>query len=116
MFNSIKELRHAGNKARITHYRHVKFTLGDLLAIVGKKEHEVEMAMIIAMKGGVAFMRHDEIRAKKLMNRVVAKGGLTRLEVTTKDGLNITTESVCCAKDNYDKKLGVKIAIGRLNL
>ncbi len=116
MFNTIKELRHAGNKARVTHYRYVKFQLTDLISSIEANGKEVKNRLAIAMNGGIALLRYDQIRNDKAINRIMAKGGVTRLEVTTKDGVNITTDAVCCGKDNYDKKLGVKIALGRLNL
>jgi hypothetical protein len=41
------------------------------------------------------------------------RGGTTRVEITLSDGINIIGEALCSLKDNYNKKTGVKIALGR---
>ena len=41
------------------------------------------------------------------------RGGLTKIEVTLSDGTNLIGEALCSVKDNYNKKTGVKIALGR---
>ncbi len=40
------------------------------------------------------------------------KGGKTTIELT-KDGIDASGEAICCMEDNYNRKLGVKIALGR---
>lgn len=41
------------------------------------------------------------------------KGGMTRVVIDSPDGKHFEGESFCSKKDNYNKKLGVKIALGR---
>ena len=41
------------------------------------------------------------------------QGGVTRVEVRTPDGKELVGEAVCHPEENYNKKLGVKIALGR---
>lgn len=41
------------------------------------------------------------------------KGGNTHVEITTPDNINISGTAFCSDKDNYNRKLGVKIALGR---
>lgn len=40
-------------------------------------------------------------------------GGLTRIEITTPEGKDLAGEAKCSTKDNYNKKIGVSIALGR---
>jgi len=42
-----------------------------------------------------------------------ARGGRTVIEVTTPDGTNLVGSSRCSRKENFNKRLGVKIALGR---
>ena len=48
-----------------------------------------------------------------LTKNLSPKGGKTVVEITTPQGLDTTGEAVCSNEDPYNKKLGVKIAIGR---
>lgn len=41
------------------------------------------------------------------------KGGETVVEITTPDKNNLIGVAVCHPRDNYNKKMGVKIAVGR---
>ena len=41
------------------------------------------------------------------------KGGLTRIEITTPERENIYGEAVCSKEDNWDRKRGNSIALGR---
>ena len=41
------------------------------------------------------------------------KGGLTRIEITTPAGENTYGEAVCSKEDNWDRKRGNNIALGR---
>lgn len=40
-------------------------------------------------------------------------GGITKVEITTPEGNNIAGEAKCSSKDNYNKKIGIQIALGR---
>lgn len=41
-------------------------------------------------------------------------GGTTIVELRTPEGVELRAEARCSTKDNYNKKLGVKIALGRI--
>ena len=41
------------------------------------------------------------------------KGGTTEIQITTPEGIDVSGKSKCSPKDNYNKKLGVRIALGR---
>mgnify|MGYP006355039505 CR=1 FL=1 len=40
-------------------------------------------------------------------------GGATKVEITTPDGKDLVGEAICSKRDNYNKKVGAAIAIGR---
>lgn len=42
-----------------------------------------------------------------------ANGGLTRIEITTPFGEDVSGEAVCSKEDNWNRKLGNSIALGR---
>jgi hypothetical protein len=42
-----------------------------------------------------------------------AKGGITTIEITTPNGKNVTGVAHCSDCDSYNKRLGVRIAVGR---
>jgi hypothetical protein len=42
-----------------------------------------------------------------------ACGGKTVVEITTPDGTTLVGKARCNRKENYNKKLGVRIALGR---
>jgi hypothetical protein len=44
---------------------------------------------------------------------VNARGGKTVVEVTTPDGTTLVGMSRCSRKENFDKSMGVRIALGR---
>lgn len=44
---------------------------------------------------------------------VFCKGGRTVVEVTTRDGLDLSGSSRCRDDERYNKKTGVRIALGR---
>lgn len=41
------------------------------------------------------------------------KGGMTELIIDSPHGEHFEGRSFCCEQDNYNKKLGVRIALGR---
>lgn len=44
---------------------------------------------------------------------VFCRGGHTVVEITTKDGRDLSGSSKCRDDERYDKKTGVRIALGR---
>ena len=41
------------------------------------------------------------------------KGGMTRVVIDSPDGNHYHGTSICSKKENYNKKMGVRIALGR---
>jgi hypothetical protein len=60
--------------------------------------------------GYKVFVIH--IRFMDMDNSRFARGGKTLVEIHTPDGV-INGVAFCSLEDNYNKKIGVKIAIGR---
>lgn len=46
------------------------------------------------------------------VDEILPRGGITNIEITL-NGKTIRGEARCCENDNYNKKLGVRIAMGR---
>ena len=58
--------------------------------------------------------RHELVkRLGHVSKELCAKGGNTTVEITTPDGKNLTGVASCFNCDSYNKRLGVRIAIGR---
>lgn len=63
-------------------------------------------------KSGYKVRVHHFRRTDKNKNKIPI-GGKTIVEVTTPDGSTLVGKSRCNRKENYNKKLGVRIALGR---
>jgi len=51
---------------------------------------------------------------RKINNMSInARGGKTVVEVTTPDGTTLVGMSRCSRKENFNKRMGVRIALGR---
>lgn len=48
-----------------------------------------------------------------IRTRILPKGGMTKVIIDSPNGDHFEGISRCSKEDNYDKKLGVRIAIGR---
>lgn len=58
----------------------------------------------------VAVRHHRQYDAN---GKVKPKGGMTELIIDSPHGEHFEGIAKCCDEDNYDKKLGVRIALGR---
>ena len=99
---TIEDLRRAGYEVRVNHYRRVRGTAG------------AETMTEFITRG---VYEHNEGYMTKYgswCNVLSPCGGLTSLAVTLPTGLTLTSSAVCCDKDNYCKKLGNRICLGRL--
>lgn len=57
---------------------------------------------------------HQQRPHSRLPETVVSpRGGQTEVEITTPDGETVFGTSYCAGIDNYCKKIGVQIAVGR---
>ena len=44
---------------------------------------------------------------------ISSRGGKTRIEITTPSGEDVVGEAICSKEDNWNRKLGNSIALGR---
>lgn len=56
---------------------------------------------------------HHRRNDDRVLGAVHPKGGETVIQITTPDGVDLEGRAKCSKKDLYNKKLGVKVAIGR---
>jgi len=87
---SVASLRQSGFKVRVNHFRQYKD--GD------KTGYTKYMAGLIG---------------SNVLGDVLPRGGLTTVEVTSPTGETFIGEARCSDKDSFNRKLGVKIALGR---
>jgi len=100
---TVKELRQSGNKVRVIHKRKYKFF--DLI----KKEF---IYHIFSKFEFVNFLKIGKIPRYLVVNRLQT-GGQTVIEITMKDGLELRGVAKVNDCDNYNKKLGIKLALNR---
>lgn len=89
---TIKSLRQAGNKVRVTHRRRVFDYVNRRWSLLTKHEHQLSEL--------------DRVP-------VDAKGGVTEIELTTKDGVTVTGVAECSKLDGFNRKVGLIKALGR---
>jgi hypothetical protein len=96
---TIEQLRKDGNKVRVSHYRKT-------LAEVTWNENFIKYLTYDKL------VLESEVREKGL--KFAPTGGKTVLSITTTDGRDITVESRCSDQDNYNKKIGIRLALSKL--
>lgn len=96
MKNEIHELRQQGYKVQIQHKRRFKMCDGYMT----RGEYE-------------SSPFKTESPKSYYKNAVNAKGGMTVVRVTTPDGTELAGTAKCSDKDNYNRKLGLKMSLGR---
>lgn len=82
---TVEQLRKSGYKIRITHSRNLF---------------------------NYSFIGYPKAYNAKA-NDICPRGGITYIQLTTPEGKDITSVSKCNLSDNYNKKIGVAIALGR---
>ena len=75
------------------------------VAELRKKKYKVEVH-----HSRVTTERH---RFGGISEEIEPRGGVTHVRITTPDGEELKGVARCSLKDNYNKRLGVKIALGR---
>jgi len=91
---TVHSLRKAGNKVRIQHKRRYFDPSNKRWVFLTKYERSLsELPGHVQLEG---------------------KGGVTSIELTTKDGKNLASLAECSKKDGYNRKLGISIALGRI--
>ncbi len=90
---TVQDLRHKGYKVMVLHKRLYN----------GEYREDANCKPAPIIKGGIIFCYINPD----------AKGGSTTVIIDSPCGKHFEGRSVCSREDNYDKKLGVKIALGR---
>jgi len=93
---TLNDFRAAGSKIRVNFYRQYE--------IAPKQYAEFSHKQLRMLD------ERKEYDPKKLHPR----GGRTKIEVTVPEGITLVGESICSMKDNFNRKLGRKIAVARL--
>jgi len=88
---TVEKLRQSGNRVRVSHYRWYETSLGDELLA----KYEIAQNNIEVVDGPFPY------------------GGMTKIEITTPDGESLTGVAECSDRDNFSRKRGVAIALGR---
>ncbi len=100
--HTVQSLRQSGHKVRVIHSRYLADQVNHPKQFGGIKNIQL-------------FTQH-ELKQNGYTKVVSARGGKTFVQVTTPDGRELFAETLCSTKDNFSRKLGVQIALGRLNL
>ena len=85
---TVQQLRNSGYKVKVIHcrlYKGVEFSYSDLISVY-----------------------RTSIKPKP-----DAKGGSTQIVIDSPDGQHYQGLAICSKKENYNKKIGVRIALGR---
>lgn len=96
MKNEIHALRQQGYKVQIQHKRRFKMLDGYLT----RGEYESS-----PFKSEMFNSHYKDV--------VNAKGGMTVVKLTTPDNTELVGTAKCSDKDNYNRKLGLRMALGR---
>lgn len=99
----IQALRKEGAKVRILHWRYMPFEFQD--DDIGQPLETNLFPAFKFKKNGTGHVIYNEPKIN---------GGRTVVEVLQSDGRQLRGEATCSVKDNFNRRLGVKIAIGRL--
>jgi hypothetical protein len=102
MKHTVQSLRQSGHKVRVIHSRHLDF--------------HIKCPATPKDAKNPPYLTIHELREQGLLKAVSARGGKTFVQITKPDGSEVFSEALCSLKDNFDRKLGVQIALGRLNL
>jgi hypothetical protein len=81
-----------------------------------RMKHTIKQLRQVGYKVRVLHARHRYTKPKMdgSQNEVHARGGSTTIELTTPDKTQtVIGKSVCSLEDNYNRKVGAEIALGR---
>ena len=95
--NTVEQLRKSGYRVLINHYRYP----GNVSKGLNKRQAS-------KVKMECAFALSDEGLG------ISPFGGKTTIEVISQSGTSYTAEADCSVRDNFNKRMGVKIALGRI--
>lgn len=105
---TVQSLRDQGYKVRVTHYRRYQ----DLDSVYDYINN-------VKIRG--SFNGHLKLKTLELakfeslgVEYALPRGGRTVVEVTNSKGRTLSATSYCSDNEQFNKSLGVKIALGRL--
>ena len=107
---SVAELRRSGLGVRVNHLR---VDNRDILKIGLFSEFFCKNGKNLKNSSNLSkiLKRTKDIE----QNSIFCRGGKTIVTVTTKDGKEFKEEVICSINDPYNKKVGIKIGLGRIN-
>jgi hypothetical protein len=105
MENTVNSLRTRGYKVQVTHYRDFPYKIpGFPNAQVFDKNGKLMVQQIAKF----------QLLDKKEMQEALPSGGRTVVSVMKPDGVEVTATAFCSVHDSYNKKIGVKVALKKL--
>lgn len=98
----LDKLRKDGFRIRVTHYRNYE------LFQVLTEDSLVTIDQLVPLSDVPRYSIPKEYH-----KHASSKGGRTTVEITTPDGREFIGTAICSNKENFNKKLSLKIALGR---
>ena len=105
---NVQELRNNGFKVRCIHKRLYRNMLDS-----GLKSNELLDLAMTRREFEAEESQFDVDQRFSYSEEVCPFGGITRVEITTPDGDDLIGIAKCSPNDNYNKRKGVFISIGR---
>jgi hypothetical protein len=90
---TIHQLRKEGIKVRVSHMRFARPFDSDSLRFINVTK---------------------AAKKEKMFQYIDPKGGCTTIDITNKLGADFTAQANCSDLDRFDRKLGIRICLGRL--
>lgn len=109
MRNLVQELRDSGCYVRVTHYRRY-IDWANKISLLNSLDPSFIRKIDFVVPDVVELANHESPG----LQYALPKGGLTVVEVITKDGKEYTEKSICSDKEQFNRKLGTKIATSRI--
>lgn len=109
MRNLVQELRDSGHQVRVTHYRRY-IDWSNKIYLLNSLDPSFIRKLDFIAADIVELANHESPG----LQYALPKGGLTVVEVITKDGNEYVGESICSDKEQFSRKLGTKIAASRI--
>lgn len=99
---TIHQLRKAGYKVKISHYRYSN-RYSDPVVFTAEQRFPIFLNLITR-----------QAKKDREFAYISGKGGETVLSLKTPVGNEIVSHAKCSLKDSFNRKLGIRICIGRL--
>ena len=100
--NLVQSLRDQGFTVRVTHHRN--YLVLNTMVYNGCVRPSNNLVSVVTLPRHMA----------PPLNMALPKGGMTEVEVVTPDGEILTDTAYCSETDQFNKRRGVAIALGRI--